>query len=70
MGGGERHRRALALQRRAPRAHKARRCQKVIARLRELFEAAREVEDPAEFLETVKVDLFAARSSSSRRAAT
>jgi len=32
--------------------------QKVI-KLRELFEAAREVEDPAEFLETVKVDLFA-----------
>ena len=30
-----------------------------IARLRNLFEAAREVEDPNEFLETVKVDLFA-----------
>jgi GTP diphosphokinase / guanosine-3',5'-bis(diphosphate) 3'-diphosphatase len=30
-----------------------------IARLRELFEAAREVDDPAEFLQTVKVDLFA-----------
>jgi GTP pyrophosphokinase len=29
-----------------------------IARLRELFEAAREVDDPTEFLETVKVDLF------------
>ena len=35
--------------------------QKVI-KLRELFEAAREVEDPAEFLETVKVDLFAAEA--------
>jgi len=30
-----------------------------VTKLRELFEAAREVEDPAEFLETVKVDLFA-----------
>lgn len=30
-----------------------------ITQLRALFEAAREVEDPAEFLETVKVDLFA-----------
>lgn len=29
-----------------------------IARLRELFEAAQEVTDPQEFLETVKVDLF------------
>ncbi len=29
-----------------------------IARLRELFEAAQEVDDPTEFLETVKVDLF------------
>jgi len=29
-----------------------------IARLRELFEAARDVDDPTEFLETVKVDLF------------
>jgi guanosine-3',5'-bis(diphosphate) 3'-pyrophosphohydrolase len=33
-----------------------------IAKLRELFEAAREVEDPQEFLETVKVDLFASES--------
>jgi GTP pyrophosphokinase len=33
-----------------------------VTRLRELFEAAREVEDPAEFLETVKVDLFAAEA--------
>ena len=30
-----------------------------VTKLRELFEAAREVEDPQEFLETVKVDLFA-----------
>lgn len=30
-----------------------------IIKLRELFEAAVEVDDPAEFLETVKVDLFA-----------
>lgn len=30
-----------------------------IAQLRGIFEAAREVEDPQEFLETVKVDLFA-----------
>jgi guanosine-3',5'-bis(diphosphate) 3'-pyrophosphohydrolase len=30
-----------------------------IARLRALFEAARDVTDPAEFLETVKIDLFA-----------
>jgi GTP diphosphokinase / guanosine-3',5'-bis(diphosphate) 3'-diphosphatase len=30
-----------------------------IARLRELFETAREVEDPQEFMEAVKVDLFA-----------
>jgi GTP diphosphokinase / guanosine-3',5'-bis(diphosphate) 3'-diphosphatase len=30
-----------------------------IARLRALFEAAREVTDPTEFLETVKIDLFA-----------
>ena len=30
-----------------------------MAKLRELFEAAREVEDAQEFLETVKVDLFA-----------
>jgi len=30
-----------------------------IARLRELFEAAHEVDDPDEFLQTVKVDLFA-----------
>jgi guanosine-3',5'-bis(diphosphate) 3'-pyrophosphohydrolase len=30
-----------------------------ISRLRELFEAAREVHDPAEFMATVKVDLFA-----------
>ena len=30
-----------------------------IARLRALFEAAQEVTDPSEFLETVKVDLFA-----------
>jgi GTP pyrophosphokinase len=30
-----------------------------IARLRELFEAASEVDDPDEFLQTVKVDLFA-----------
>lgn len=29
-----------------------------IARLRSLFEAAKEVEDPEEFLETIKVDLF------------
>ncbi len=29
-----------------------------IARLRSLFEAAQEVEDPEEFLETIKVDLF------------
>ena len=35
--------------------------QKII-KLRELFEAAQEVEDPAEFLETVKVDLFAAEA--------
>lgn len=33
-----------------------------VTKLRELFEAAREVEDPAEFLETVKVDLFAAEA--------
>jgi guanosine-3',5'-bis(diphosphate) 3'-pyrophosphohydrolase len=33
-----------------------------IAKLRELFEAAREVKDPQEFLETVKVDLFATES--------
>ncbi len=33
-----------------------------IAKLRELFEAAREVEDPQEFLETVKVDLFASEA--------
>lgn len=30
-----------------------------VTKLRELFEAAQEVEDPQEFLETVKVDLFA-----------
>jgi GTP pyrophosphokinase len=30
-----------------------------VTKLRELFDAAREVEDPQEFLETVKVDLFA-----------
>ena len=30
-----------------------------IGRLRAIFEAAREVNDPSEFLETVKVDLFA-----------
>lgn len=30
-----------------------------VTKLRELFEAAREVEDPQEFLATVKVDLFA-----------
>jgi len=30
-----------------------------IARLRELFEAAREVDDPNEFLQTIKYDLFA-----------
>ena len=33
-----------------------------VAKLRELFEAAREVEDPQEFLETVKVDLFASEA--------
>lgn len=33
-----------------------------VTKLRELFEAAQEVEDPAEFLETVKVDLFAAEA--------
>jgi guanosine-3',5'-bis(diphosphate) 3'-pyrophosphohydrolase len=30
-----------------------------VAKLRELFETAREVTDPTEFLETIKVDLFA-----------
>ena len=33
-----------------------------VSKLRELFEAAREVEDPQEFLETVKVDLFASEA--------
>jgi GTP diphosphokinase / guanosine-3',5'-bis(diphosphate) 3'-diphosphatase len=33
-----------------------------ITRLRELFEAAQEVEDPQEFFETVKVDLFASEA--------
>jgi guanosine-3',5'-bis(diphosphate) 3'-pyrophosphohydrolase len=33
-----------------------------VTKLRALFEAAREVEDPQEFLETVKVDLFASEA--------